>query len=86
MINAAELVYLHEMGAPPTLIDSMIDQEGRSFADEDAWTDHLIAIDVTGTKAVRLATEAAVAGSLTVPMVGRVRLSASVPAPANGAK
>ena len=64
VINAAALVYLHEMHAPPALIDRLMDQDGRSFADEDAWTDHLIAIGVTGSKAVKLATEAAVAGSL----------------------
>ncbi|MBF0307483.1 MAG: transposase [Alphaproteobacteria bacterium] len=33
------------------------------FADEDAFTDHLIAIGITKPKAVRLACEAAVAGS-----------------------
>ena len=64
VINDAALVYLHEMDAPPTLIDRLIDQEGRSFADEDAWTDHLIAIGITAAKAVKLASEAAVAGSL----------------------
>ena len=38
--------------------------DGRVFADEDAWTDHLIAFGITGAKAVRLASEAAVGGSL----------------------
>lgn len=64
VINDAALVYLYEIDAPPALIDRLIDQEGRSFADEDAWTDHLIAIGITAAKAVRLASEAAVAGSL----------------------
>src|SRR3954453_2791031 len=37
---------------------------GRQFAGEGAWTAPLIAIGITGAKAVRLASEAAVAGSL----------------------
>ena len=64
VINAAALVYLHEQDASPALIDLLMTQEGQVFADEDAWTDQLIAIGITAAKAVRLASEAAVAGSL----------------------
>jgi hypothetical protein len=64
VINAAALLYLHEHDAPETLIDRLIEPDDRVFADEDAWTDHLIALGITGAKAVRLASEAALAGSL----------------------
>src|SRR3954467_2008234 len=64
VINAAALLYLHEQDAPETLINRLIEPDDQVFADEDAWTDHLIALGITGTKAVRLASEAAVAGSL----------------------
>jgi Transposase IS66 family len=64
VINAAALIYLHEQDAPAFLIERLLAHDGRVFADEDAWTDHLIAIGITGAKAVRLASEAAVAGSL----------------------
>jgi hypothetical protein len=64
VINAAALVYLHEQDASPALIDLMMVHEGKVFADEDTWTDHLIAVGITAAKAVRLASEAAVAGSL----------------------
>jgi hypothetical protein len=64
VINAAALLYLHEHDAPETLIDRLIEPDDRVFADEDVWTDHLIALGITGTKAVRLASEAALAGSL----------------------
>jgi hypothetical protein len=63
-INAAALIYLHEQDAAEFLIDRLMSAEGGVFADEDAWTDHLIAIGVTGVKSVRLATEAALVGSL----------------------
>src|SRR3954462_10361151 len=64
VINAAALLYLHEQDAPETLINRLIEPDDRVFADEDVWTDRLIALGITGTKAVRLASEAAVAGSL----------------------
>src|SRR3954465_5671226 len=64
VINAAALIYLHEQDAPETLINRLIEPDDQVFADEDAWTDHLIGLGITGTKAVRLASEAAVAGSL----------------------
>src|SRR6187397_456204 len=64
VINAAALIYLHEQDAPAFLIERLMAHDGRQVADEDAWTDHLIAIGITGAKAVRLASEAAVAGSL----------------------
>src|SRR4051812_14419785 len=64
VINAAALIYLHEQDAPAFLIERLMAHNGRQFADEDAWTDHLIACGITGAKAVRLASEAAVAGSL----------------------
>src|SRR5687768_6266823 len=64
VINAAALLYLHEQDAPEALIDRLIEPDDRVFADEDVWTDHLIALGITGAKAVRLASEAAVAGSL----------------------
>src|SRR3954453_13307286 len=64
VINAAALIYLHEQDAPAFLIERLMAHNGRQFADEDASTDHLIAIGITGAKAVRLASEAAVAGSL----------------------
>jgi len=64
VINAAALVYFHEQDATEFLIDSFMEHEGRAFADENAWTDFLIGIKVTGVKSVRLASEAAVAGSL----------------------
>jgi Transposase IS66 family len=64
VINAAALIYLHEQDAPALLIEQLMAHDGRQFADEDAWTDHLIALGITGAKAVRLASEAAVAGSL----------------------
>ena len=64
VINAAALVYLHEQDAAEFLIDRLMEHEGRAFADENAWTDFLIEIKVTGAKSVRLASEAAVAGSL----------------------
>jgi uncharacterized small protein (DUF1192 family) len=64
VINAAALIYLHEQDAPAFLIERLMAHDGRVFADEDAWTDHLIALGITGAKAVRLASEAAVAGSL----------------------
>jgi hypothetical protein len=64
VINAAALLYLHEHDAPEALINRLIEPDDRVFADEDVWTDHLIALGITGTKAVRLASEAAVAGSL----------------------
>jgi hypothetical protein len=64
VINAAALIYLHEQDAPAFLIEQLMAHDGRQFADEDAWTDHLIALGITGAKAVRLASEAAVAGSL----------------------
>ena len=63
VINAA-LIYLHEQDAPAFLIERLMAHDGRQFADEDIWTDHLIAFGITGAKAVRLASEAAVAGSL----------------------
>src|SRR5215212_7113191 len=62
--NPAALLYLHEHDAPEALIDRLIEPDDRVFADEDVWTDHLIALGITGAKAVRLASEAAVAGSL----------------------
>ena len=62
VINAAALLYLHEQDAPEALINRLIEPDDRVFADEDVWTDHLIALGITGTKAVRLASEAA--GSL----------------------
>src|SRR4051794_18613772 len=62
VINAAALLYLHEQDAPEALINRLIEPDDRVFADEDAWTDHLIALGITGAKAVRLASEAA--GSL----------------------
>jgi len=64
VINAAALLYLHEHDASEALIDRLIEHDDRVFADEDVWTDHLIALGITGAKAVRLASEAAVAGSL----------------------
>jgi hypothetical protein len=64
VINPAALLYLHEHDAPETLIDRLVEPDDRVFADEDVWTDHLIALGITGTKAVRLASEAALAGSL----------------------
>jgi hypothetical protein len=64
VINPAALLYLHEQDAPEALIDRLIEPDDRVFADEDVWTDHLIALGITGTKAVRLASEAALAGSL----------------------
>jgi hypothetical protein len=64
VINAAALLYLHEHDAPETLIDRLVEPDDRVFADEDVWTDHLIALGITGAKAVRLASEAALAGSL----------------------
>lgn len=64
VINAAALIWLHEQEAPEFLIDRLLPHEGRVFADEDAWTDFLIEIGVTGAKTVRLASEAAVVGSL----------------------
>src|SRR4051812_20383873 len=64
VINAAALIYLHEQDAPACLIERLMAHDGRQFADEDVWTDHLIALGITGAKAVRLASEAAVAGSL----------------------
>src|SRR3954452_22186844 len=64
VINAAALIYLHEQDAPAFLIERLMAHDGRQFADEDTCTDHLIAFGITGAKAVRLASEAAVAGSL----------------------
>ena len=64
VINPAALLYLHEQDAPEALINRLIEPDDRVFADEDVWTDHLIALGITGAKAVRLASEAAVAGSL----------------------
>ena len=64
VINAAALIYLHEQDAPAFLIERLMAHDGRQFADEDVWTDHLIALGITGATAVRLASEAAVAGSL----------------------
>src|SRR4051812_39210940 len=64
VINPAALLYLHEHDAPETLIDRLVEPDDRVFADEDVWTDHLIALGITGAKAVRLVSEAAVAGSL----------------------
>jgi hypothetical protein len=64
VINAATLIYLHEQDAPEFLIERLTAHDDRVFADEDTWTDHLIALGITGAKAVRLASEAAVAGSL----------------------
>src|SRR3954468_16973231 len=64
VINAAALIYLHEQDAPACLIEQLMAHDGRVFADEDAWTDHLITLGITAAKAVRLASEAAVAGSL----------------------
>ena len=52
VINAAALVYLHEQDASPALIDLLMTQEGKVFADEDAWTDHLIAAGIAAAKAV----------------------------------
>ncbi|CAK0765091.1 hypothetical protein WCLP8_3810002 [uncultured Gammaproteobacteria bacterium] len=43
VINDAALVYLYEIDAPPAWIDRRIYQAGRSFSDEDAWTQNLIA-------------------------------------------
>jgi hypothetical protein len=63
-VNAAALIWLHEQEAPEFLIDRLIEHEGRGFADENVWTDFLISIGVTGVKTVRLASEAAVVGSL----------------------
>lgn len=63
VINDAALIFLHEHDASEALIDRLMAHEGH-FADEDAFTDHLIAIGITKPKAVRLACEAAVAGSL----------------------
>src|SRR3954454_20777087 len=48
--------------APETLINRLIEPDDQVFADEDAWTNHLIALGITGAKAVRLAS--VVAGSL----------------------
>src|ERR687897_1698552 len=62
VINAAALIYLHEQDAPAFLIERLTAHDGRQFAGEDAWTDHLIALGITGATAVRLASEAA--GSL----------------------
>src|SRR3954462_12268164 len=59
VVNAAALIYLHEQDAPAFLIEQLMADEGRQFADEDSWTDHLIAFGITGAKAVRLASEAA---------------------------
>ncbi|HSJ76577.1 MAG TPA: transposase [Gemmatimonadales bacterium] len=64
VLNPAALLYLHEQDAPEALINRLIEPDDRVFADEDVWTDHLIALGITGAKAVRLASEAAVAGSL----------------------
>lgn len=64
VINTAALVWLHEQEAPEFLIDHLLAHEGRVFADEDAWTDFLIGIGVSGIKTVRLASEAAIVGSL----------------------
>jgi len=61
VINAAALVWLHEQEAPEFLIDRLMAHEGRAWASEDAWTDFLIEI---GVKSVRLASEAAIVGSL----------------------
>ena len=62
--SAPPELYLHEHDAPETLIDRLVEPDDRVFADEDVWTDHLIALGITGAKAVRLASEAAIAGSL----------------------
>jgi hypothetical protein len=63
VINAAAMIYLHEHDASEALIDRLMAHESH-FPDEDAFTDHLIAIGITKPNAVRLACEAAVAGSL----------------------
>jgi len=52
VINAAALIYLHEQDAPEILIERLMAHDDRVFADEDAWTDHLIALGITGAKAV----------------------------------
>src|SRR3954465_6913125 len=62
VINAAALLYLHEQDAPEALINRLIEPDDQVFADEDTWTNHLIAPGITGAKAVRLAS--VVAGSL----------------------
>src|SRR3954453_18699737 len=62
VINAAALLYLHEQDAPEALINRLIEPDDQVFADEDTWTNHLIALGITGAKAVRLAS--VVAGSL----------------------
>lgn len=64
VVNAAALVWLHEQDAPESLITRLLAHEGREFADVNAWADFLISIGVTGVKSVRLASEAAVVGSL----------------------
>src|SRR4051812_31820808 len=47
---------------PKALINRLIEPDDQVFADEDTWTNHLIALGITGAKAVRLAS--VVAGSL----------------------
>lgn len=64
VVNAAALIFLHEKDAPKWLIDRLMTLDGHGFADEDTWTDQLITIGVTSPKAVRLASEAAIIGSL----------------------
>lgn len=64
VLNDAALISLHEQDASPALIQALMADEGTVFTDDDAWTDDLIAIGITAPKAVRLATEAALAGSL----------------------
>ena len=56
--------YIREGGMPKALLEPFAALEGRTFANEEQWQAQLTALKVTKARHVRLATEAALLGSL----------------------
>jgi hypothetical protein len=63
VLNAAAAAYLLEHGMPEVMIAALLGHERRSFADEAAWTDHLVTFSF-GAGHRRLVTEAALVGAI----------------------
>jgi hypothetical protein len=63
VVNAGALAYLERQGLPKAKV-ALLEARGGSFANEQAWTEHLSALGLRGKRHVAMATEGALMGSL----------------------
>ena len=64
VINGEALEYLLAQDLPHALIEKLVTQEGMNFKDDEQWETNLKRLDITQPWPVRIATEAALVGSL----------------------